>query len=133
MLSDERLLADLKAATDGLLFMSETDAPLEPVRLAVGGEPTPEVLRQLSGVSFDTPVEVQAFDEFFAPAVSEPAWKSAHQISTARRFQAVVQLLQDNLTDLRVLRVGRINMDVYVLGRASSGNWLGLRTRVVET
>jgi hypothetical protein len=131
MLNDEQLLDELSSAADGLLFMSETDAPLEPLRSA--DEPTPDLLRRLSGVSVDTPVEAQVFDDFFRPAVSEPVWKSAHEIATARRFQRLVELLHANLTDLRVFRVGRINMEVYVLGRAASGNWLGLRTRVVET
>jgi hypothetical protein len=111
--------------------MSETDAPLEPLRIA--DELTPERLRRLSDVTDDTPVEAQDFDDFFRPAVYEPAWKSAHEIATARRFQRLVELLRANLDDLRVFRVGRINMEVYVLGRAARGNWLGLRTRVVET
>jgi hypothetical protein len=32
-----------------------------------------------------------------------------------------------------VYRIGEVNMPVYIIGKSSSGSWLGLSTRVVET
>jgi Nuclease A inhibitor-like protein len=133
MKSDEQILTELARAADGLLYMSETDAPFEPVLWAGDDELTPEVVRRCCDVDENVPVETQSLDELFRVAVAEPEWKGADQFATACRFQTLVQLLRDNLTDLRVFRLGRINMDVYVVGRAPSGNWLGLRTQIVET
>ena len=133
MKSDEQILTELARAADGLLYMSETDAPFAPVSWAGNDELTPEVVRRHCDVAENVPVEMQSIDDLFRVAVAEPEWKGAAQLATARRFQTLVQLLRDNLTDLRVFRLGRINMDVYVVGRAPSGNWLGLRTQIVET
>jgi hypothetical protein len=65
--------------------------------------------------------------------VSEPDWKGAEELAIARRYQALLRLLKENLNDLKVYRVGRINIAVYIIGRSKAGNWLGISTRVVET
>jgi hypothetical protein len=133
MKSDEQILTELARAAVGLLYMSETDAPFAPVLWAGDDELTPEVVRRRCAVDEHVPVGTQSLADLFRVVVAEPEWKGAAQLATARRFQTLVQLVRDNLTDLRVFRIGRINMDVYVVGRAPSGNWLGLRTQIVET
>ena len=133
MKSDEEILAELARAADGLLYMSESDYPLEPLRLEGAGGPTPERLRELAGVPTDAPVEVLSLEQFFRAPISEPAWKGGAELASARRFQALARALTENLADVRAYKVGRINMPVYVLGRSPAGSWLGLSTRVVET
>ena len=134
MKSDEEILSELARAADGLLFMSESDYPLEPFRLdATRGEPDHARLRQLAGAAPDAPVEVTTPEKFFAVASGEQPWKGEAELSTARRFRRLLRVLEAELTDLRVYRVGEINIAVYVLGRSPSGSWLGLSTRVVET
>jgi hypothetical protein len=44
-----------------------------------------------------------------------------------------VKTLHDNLSDLKVYRLGTIDIDVYLVGRANEGNYAGLYTKVVET
>ena len=54
MKSDEEILSELARAGEGLLFMSESDHPLEPFRLeATGGEQGDGRLRQLAGAAPD--------------------------------------------------------------------------------
>ena len=132
MKSDEQLLEELKEATRGLLFMSESDYPLE-VFEWTSSEPTSEFLRKLAGKDSSTEVETQGAREFFRAAASEPDWKGGEELALARRFQTLLLLLETALADLRVYRVGSIDINVYVAGRAPSGNWLGVSTRVVET
>ena len=131
-MTDAQLLEELRGATSGLTFMSEADYPLEVFDWGET-EPTPEFLRGLAGSAADAPVETRTPAEFFRAATSEPDWKGAEELSTAKRFQTLVRLLEKNLTDLKVFRVGVINIPVYVAGRTSSGRWLGVSTRVVET
>ncbi|HEX8071334.1 MAG TPA: nuclease A inhibitor family protein [Pyrinomonadaceae bacterium] len=131
--SDEQILKALKAAAKGLLFMSETDAPFAPVSWSHEGELTPDAVRELTKHDAATPVEVVSADDFFRAAVSEPDWKGPEELATARRFQTLLRLLHEKLADPRAYRVGKIELDVYVVGRAPSGKWLGLSTRVVET
>lgn len=118
-MTDERLLEELRAATEGLTYMSESDYPFEVFRWEA--EPTPESLRALAGAAEGAAVETRAPADFFrAPA-------------TESGFQKAQRLLEENLSDLRVYRVGEINIPVYVVGRSASGAWLGVSTRVVET
>jgi len=131
-MTDEQLIEELREATRGLMFMSESDYPLEVFKWDVA-EPTPEFLRGVAGQESDAPVETKKAAEFFRVAASEAEWKGAEELAAARRFQSLLRLLEQNLTDLKVFRVGTINIPVYVAGRGTSGAWLGVSTRVVET
>ena len=131
-MTDEQLLNELRGVTRGLTYMSEADYPFEVFNWGAA-EPTQEFLRGLTGEAPDAPVETTTAANFFRVAASEPEWKNAEQLTAARRFQALLRLLEQNLTDLRVYRVGAINIPVYVAGRGASGNWLGVSTRAVET
>lgn len=132
MKSDEQIVEELKRASEGLLFMSEADYPLEVVRLDDGTELNQQLLA-LSGAAAGARVDTVSTDAFFRSAVSEPEWKQGDELATARRYQTLVRLLKENLTEPRVYRVGEVNMAVFILGKSAEGNWLGLRTRVVET
>jgi hypothetical protein len=131
-MNDTQLLEELKEAARGLTFMSESDYPLEVFDWGKS-EPTPEFLRGLSGSGSDAPVETRTAAQFFRAATSEPDWKGAEELAVAKRFQALLRLLESNLSDLKVFRVGTVNVPVYVAGRSASGSWLGVSTRVVET
>ncbi|MGK4006481.1 nuclease A inhibitor family protein [Sorangium sp. So ce1036] len=131
--SPEELLASLEEAAQPLLFPSESDHPLRPFRWDGGDVPSPSALRAARGAAAETPVEVTTVGDFFAP-VLEPAEEAGDAALTdAGRYRQLVALLEAHLTDLRVYRVGSVDIDVYVLGRHPSGAWLGLRTKVVET
>ena len=131
-MNDAQLLEKLREATRGLTYMSESDYPLEVFDWGAA-EPTPEFLRGLDGSGADAPVETRTAADFFRVAASEPDWKGAEERAAAKRFQALRRLLEENLTDLKVFRVGAVNMPVYLAGRSAGGSWLGVSTRVVET
>ena len=121
--------ATIQKAAAGLLYPSESDAPFDLVRWdATKGDPSPATLAALAGGTGKKkarPVEQVAPDEFFA-ALAET--------DDAARFKALEQALKKSLTDLRVFRVGgSAQVDIYVLGKAASGEWLGLHTTSVET
>lgn len=117
------LLRRLDAAASGLLVPSESDHPLTPFSWPAG-DPTPDAVA--AAVSPGAPVEQIPPDALFSPLI-------APGDAEAARFQTLLDLLRAHLDDLRVYRVGRVDIDCLVLGRHASGAWLGLRTRVVET
>jgi hypothetical protein len=133
MTADDQLTGELKEAARWLTFMSESDYPLEVVCWKNLTEVTPDYLRGLTDENDSAPVNTMSPAEFFRVATSEAAWKGEAELATARKFQALVRLLEDRLDGLTVYRVGRINIPVYVVGRSPSGSWLGVSTRVVET
>lgn len=131
MKSDDEVLAEIGRAADGLLYMSEADYPLEPVRLE--GEPGEVQLRELAGRPAEARVEVVTPEHFFRAAASEDDWKQGEELASARRFRGLLRVLKAELSDLKVYRVGEIDIAVYVLGRSPAGTWLGLSTRAIET
>jgi hypothetical protein len=78
-------------------------------------------------------LEERTIADFFRVAAGEQEWKGEEELALAKRYQSLVRLLEENLKDVRVYRVGAINIGVYVVGRSDEGNWLGVSTRVVET
>jgi hypothetical protein len=129
------LLEALGKATSGLLFPSESDYPLTPTTFPgeTGAEPTPATLLAAAHLPADTLVETITVADLFDPFAKAADDASAEDKAEAARYRAIVELLDHELTDLRVYRVGRIDIDVYVLGKDPSGAWLGLKTHVVET
>ena len=131
-MTDEKLMEELREATRGLTHMSESDYPFEVFNWGAA-EPTEEFLRGLTGEPADAKVETRTPEDFFRVSTSEAEWKNVAMLGSARSIQRVLFLLVQNLSDLKVYRVGVINIPVYVVGRSASGNWLGVSTRAVET
>jgi hypothetical protein len=98
--------------------MSESDYPFEVIRWDGKVSITPEYLRNISGKPEGSPIEEIDVDSFF---------------NVSGRFRNLASLLKDNLSNIKVYKVGTINIPVYIVGRSAEGNWLGLSTRVVQT
>jgi hypothetical protein len=128
-------LTALGAAAAGLLFPSESDYPLTPYRWvgAEDTEPSPEALIKAEGRPADTRVETRAVQDLFDPLIQEKDGWEGEERAAAVKYRALVSLLEEQLSHLSVYRVGKIDIDVYILGQHPSGDWLGLKTRVIET
>ncbi|UQA58364.1 nuclease A inhibitor family protein [Polyangium aurulentum] len=124
-------LSSIEEAARGLLFPSESDRPLLPYRFGPE-EPTPEAVLRARGLPAETPVEEVSLASFFEGVTQAPEG-AAEEDATAERFRALVALLERELTELRVLRVGKVDIDALVLGRHPSGEWIGVSTQLVET
>jgi len=127
-MADDAAVAIQKAAA-GLEYPSESDAPFDLVRWdAAKGDPSPATVAALAGGKGKRkarPVEQVSPDEFFA---------ALRETDDAAKFKSLEQVLRKSLTNLRVYRVGgSAKVDIYILGRAASGEWLGLHTTSVET
>src|SRR5215210_5496759 len=118
MKTDEQLFKELEQAIAGLLFMSESDYPFQTFLWKDNVDVTEGYLREQAGKGVDAPVKAQSVDAFFRAAVSEPDWKGAEEIAVAKRYQALVGWLKENLYNLKVYRVGEIDIQVYVPGRS---------------
>jgi len=79
-----------------------------------------------------TTLEILTVDELFAIATQEEDWHDEEERETVQRFQNLVSVLKQNLSQLQVYRVGRIEIDAYIVGM-TDGGWAGLSTKLVET
>jgi hypothetical protein len=129
-------LADrLSRATDGLVYQSETDAPVEPFFMTgwTGPKVTGDALVAFTKHDSGTPVAEVPFDDFFADLVALQDWYGDEERAAARKYRRLVRLLKSALSDVKVFKLGERNLDVYVVGRTESGEYAGVATKAVET
>lgn len=113
-------LSEIARAAEGLEYPSESDAPFELVRWDLPqGQKVEDVLRAHFG---RRGVETLTLEAFFGPLAGFD-----------ERYPALEQAIRRTLVDAKVYRVGRRNIDIYILGRTPSGGVGGLRTTAVET
>ena len=123
----------LRKATDGLLFMSESDYPFEVLYWRKpGGSPTAAKVAELTGEDASL-VEERSVDAFFDGAATAQDWHSTAEFETVQRYQDLVALLKSKLRKLKVYRFGQIEIHAYVVGVTSAGNWVALKTTQIET
>ena len=131
----EELAKALAAATDGLLYPSESDSPVTSF-VRDGGAlsvASPKDALKLGDYPAKTHVSTQGLERFFKPATEVQDWFGDEERGRAARFTALRDLLKANLTKLKVYRIGDVTKDVYVVGRSSAGEIAGIKTQVVET
>jgi hypothetical protein len=133
MKTDEELFIALREATSGLLFMSESDYPLEVISWSGSDQLSPEYLRRKAGLDAASLLVETDLETFFRVAAGEQEWKGEAELIVARKYQHLMRLLKENLTEIRVYRVGEIKISVSVVGRSEEGNWMGVSTQVIET
>ena len=124
----------LKAASSGLQFMSESDYPFEAFAWeGQAGEPwSSEKVAQHTGHPADTPVKVLTLVDFFRPATEEQDWFGPEEKEIAAKFKKLESTIASLLSDVKVYRVGQIEIDVYIIGTCGN-DCVGLSTKVFET
>ena len=123
----------LKKASEGLYYVSETDAEIIPfVGQKAESVSKEEILRQTNN-SFDIPVEERSFADIFERLTKIQDWHGEEEIAAAKKFAALKNLLESNLKDLKVYKIGKIELDIYFVGLNAEKILMGIKTRAVET
>lgn len=136
MMADrDELKARLEAAAGGLFYTSEGDAPFEYVELgtADGSALTAESFGRLAGVAPGVRVEEVTLERFFEGHIeaSDPA--DPQGLALRDRYRALRETLRGSLADVRVFRVGEVEIRCYLVGRADDNAIVGLATTAWET
>jgi Nuclease A inhibitor-like protein len=127
------LTEQIKSVAAGLWYMSETDAEILPFTGSKSDVVTKEnLLNQISKPS-DSPVEERDFNEFFARLTEIKDWFGDEEKATAARFAVLKDLLKKSLKDLKVFKIGKIQIDIYAVGLDANSNLAGIQTKAVET
>jgi Nuclease A inhibitor-like protein len=110
-------------AAKGLLYISETEAPLEPFLLD-SGELNDEQLVKAAGATKGSPVEQADLDSFFRTVSS----------ADKPKFEKLSKVLHEQLSGAKVYRIGdEADKVLLVAGKTTDGKWAGVKTTVVET
>ena len=124
----------LAAASAGLTYQSETDAPWAAFSWpSAQGPPTAAGVKKQGRHKASAPAQEQSLDEFFAPLVENKDWYGDEEKAAAAKYRALLEVVRQKLTDAKVVRVGERKVAVYVVGAAKEGGWAGLKTTAVET
>jgi hypothetical protein len=126
--------ADLASAADGLRYLSEADHPFDAVAFPGAGADAlnPDRVAQLVG-STATDVEEVPLDRFFAGMIENADPADPVGQALVPRYKALRDTLRQRMPDVRVFRLGRTDMDCYVLGTFPGGGIAGLHTTALET
>ena len=133
--TEKSLRQSLLQATEGLLYPSETDEPFVYFEWDLSGNAplSEQAVRKYTDKARQVSVGKQPLDDFFGPVTETKDWHHADEIKQVEQFKALQKQITENLTDIQVFRVGKTDIDVYVVGRTPSGKWAGISTKVTET
>jgi hypothetical protein len=120
---DDELII-LRSASEGLLYPSESDEPFEVFRWTAEEQLQAHHVLAKAGKEKDENVEEITLAEFFEGL-------SEHE--DGERFKQLRRAIENQLRDVKVFRVGSIQIDVYIVGATHSGDWAGLHTKSIET
>ncbi len=127
----ETLAEQIKKASEGLFYISETDAEILPFvgeeAEAVNAE---TILKQTKS---DAAVEERDFEDFFKRLTGLQEWFGEEEIANANKFANLKDLLQENLKDIKIFKVGSIELDIYMVGLDTEKVLTGIQTKAVET
>lgn len=127
------LQATFTAATERLLYTSETDAPFTWfTRSGWRAIPTDAALRAAIGAPADARVERVTLARALQSGTNNHDG-TLDQEHRAARFRQLQRAIERELTDVTVFRVGTVQVRVFVLGVTRCGTVVGLETLAVET
>ncbi len=123
----------IETAVANLYYTSETDAEVLPF---VGKEAetiTINEIRNQTQTAPDSPIEEKDFTEFFARLTTKQDWFGDEEKATAKKFTDLKNLIEANLRNVSVFKIGKIQIDIYVVGLDAENILMGIRTKAVET
>ncbi len=122
----------LAKVCEGLVYISEIDSP---VTVYEGTS-----VSELSSSNFaaqldagDAPIGEAGFSTLFARLTAKKDWHGERERSRAKKFLDLQKLIEENLRDPKVFRIGRIQIRIYAVGLDPDGRILGITMRAVET
>jgi len=132
-LTENNLMEQIKTATADLYYTSETDAEILPFAGERAEAVTKEEISSQVKIATDSSVEVKDFVEFFARLTKIQDWFGDEEKETAQKYVRLKELLEKNLRDLKFFKIGKIQIDIYVVGLDAESNLMGIKTKAVET
>jgi DNA uptake protein ComE-like DNA-binding protein len=149
-----QVAADLTTAVKDLTYPSESDFPFDVVRL-VGAGKTAVTVDTIKTVvapvyvqrAYELPladrfVETRTTAQLFDPITTEQSYWDALQKAAAVKYRALRAILEGELTNVQVFRLGEHRspqgtisgaVDIYVIGVSVEGDLVGVHTVSIET
>jgi hypothetical protein len=131
--SGQSLLGEISKICEGLFYISEIDAAVEPFFGDRMKTTDTKELVQFLRKGIRTKTETADPIEFLEHHAAETKWHTSKEQKAAKKFGKLKKIFETRLTDIRLVRMGRTNIAIYVIGLDRSGEVIGIRTSAVET
>ena len=123
----------LASLTKDLIYISETDAPINAVKFRKVSSVSKSEVLSATGNGQTAPVEIVDAEKFFERLTTMRDWFGPRETEMARGFAELKNRIDEELTNVKVFKIGKIEMDIYVVGLDRDGNLAGIKTRAIET
>lgn len=130
---NQNFIKELEETVKGLWYMSETDAEISVFKGEKANSVTKEALIKQINISSETNIAEKGFEDFFKNLTAIQDWFGDEEKETVQKFSKLKDLLQKNLRDLKVFKIGQIEIDIYVVGLDANSVLTGVKTKAVET
>ena len=130
--NDRDFQSALKSACRSLTFISETDADVVPFTAVAPDDDTLGSYLAALGITSNE-IEERGFESFFDRLTRERDWHGAIEKQRSRQWSKLREIIEKHLKKIRVIRVGRVRLDIYVVGLDESGRLAGVKTKAIET
>jgi hypothetical protein len=130
---ERRMINAIAQVSNGLVYISETDAEVVPFVDGEADAVTKEAVLKAAGLPDDMRVEEVDFDQFFTRLSAVKDWYGDEEKKRAGQYARLSEVLQGYLRELKVFRLGRVQIEIYIAGLDETNHLAGIRTRAVET
>lgn len=114
-----------------LYYISETDSEIFPFVGERAENISAETLLQQLGRKDS--VEERDFEDFFKRLTDMQEWFGDTETTAANKYSALKELFLKNLKDIKVFKIGKIEVDIYIVGLGAENIIAGAWTKAVET
>jgi hypothetical protein len=130
---ERRMINAFAQVSNGLVYISETDAEVVPFVDGEADAVTKEAVLKAAGLPDDMRVEEVDFDQFFTRLSAVKDWYGDEEKKRAGQYARLSEVLQGYLRELKVFRLGSVQIEIYIAGLDETNHLAGVRTRAVET
>ena len=120
---------------EDLRYPSESDEAVEyfEMEYTTAESISVQEFKMFNGIEPDKEVEAISIEDFFEPLTRVEDWFGEEEkkfVDNAIKLQA---LLTEKLTDIQVLKIGAVEIDVFLFGIYEENKWIGVKTILIET
>lgn len=136
LLNENILLKDeIISLSSDLMYPSESDEKIEYFEMEVSIDERLSLanFRMYNGIRPEIEIEEMDFELFFKSLIKTEDWFGDEEKKWAEDGLKLKQLLTEKLKEIKILKVGRIEIEVYLFGKSEESKWEGIKTKLIET
>lgn len=136
LLNEKKSLKDeIISLSSDLMYPSESDEKIEYYEMEVSTDERLSLanFRMYNGIRPEIEIEEMDFELFFKPLIKMEDWFGEDEKKWAEDSLKLKQLMSDRLKDIQILKVGKIEIEVYLFGKSEECKWEGIKTKLIET